>query len=304
MSGSDGDQTAYWFYRTADGHETGPVLLSRLRQLARKGELFADSQVRRGRLGDWVEAATIPALPVKARPNRQALPRMPAPAVEAPPGPSREDSSQLWRSFVYWYYDAIQSILDRMWLIRRVGSIAALLLITVAFGRMILPENPWSFAEAKADPYETFRALGSEVRQKREAKASDDDWKELAERGRREIRPLVATLERQASSTNRLSQMLLWAGRDCLPKMFDDARDEPSASERDFEEYMRNVDMLRQNKPIYGGNAGATHFHDQQVRETPWYDTDPGTAVVWGAIILVDAAIVLWLLRTWRQKSA
>jgi hypothetical protein len=98
--------------------------------------------------------------------------------------------------------------------------------------------------------------------------------------------------------------MLLWAGRDCLPKMFDDARQESSAAEQAFDEYMRNVEMLRRNEPIYGGNAGATHFHDRRAAAAgPWYAIDPGTALLWGGMLLVDVAVVVWLFRKWRHSA-
>jgi hypothetical protein len=304
MPQADEERTTHWYYRTPSGPETGPVLMSRLRQLARQGKISPTDLVRKGKRGDWVQASTVEELPVTARANRPAVAPAPMAQAEAPPEPDDNDVSQFRMRLIFWYHDTLQAIVDRFWLIRRVALFAALVVVAIAVGRQTLSLQSWSFGAAESDPYETFRALGDEIRQKRESKAGDDDWKELSERGRREIQPLIAALEQRASSKNRIDQMLLWAGRDSLSKMFDDARQEPSASERSFDEYMRNVELLRKEQPIYGGNAGATHRFDNRRAAKSWYDTDMGTAVLWGGMFLFDAAIVVWLVRLWRRKAA
>lgn len=298
MPDIDDGKTTLWYYRLG-GAEFGPVLTNRLRQLARKGELVAEDLVRRGKMGEWVEAGTIEGLPVKPRAKPVAAP--PRPAI---PEPVEYDyGGSYWQSVVYWYYDTLQAIVERFWIIRRVGAILALVAVTAVLIRLSLTIDLDRFnKEPPPDPYTKFTALYDELKEKRESGAKDDAWNELTERGRREIEPLVATLSKDASSTNRVAQMLLWAGRDCLTKMFDDAREEPSRTEEKFNEYMQNVDRLRKDQPIYGGNLGATHLYDhiiplmrakQKVGST--------TFLIWGAIAVTNIGVLTWLIRRWRQ---
>jgi hypothetical protein len=300
----DDERTTHWYYRVA-GHETGPVLFSRLRQLARQGEIFAEDKVRKGKMGEWIEAATVDALGARPR-SKPATKGGNAPKSSAdsePPAGLGEAGSFPWLSVKDWFYDAIQGVVERGWLIRRAASVIALAVVIVVLARLMLSLDWDSFGRPAADPYATFHALGDDLRQKREAKASDEAWKEFSERGRREIGPIVAVLEKKAGATNRKAQLLLWAGRDCLPYMFDDAREKPSASERLFDEYMQNVRLLDEQKPIYGGGRGAIRTRGQLPTIRPWYDVDLETAALWGTMILVDVGIVFWLIRAWLIRA-
>lgn len=303
MRDADDGKSTYWYYRLG-GSEFGPVMTNRLRQLARKGELAAEDKVRRGKLGEWVDAGTIEGLPVKPR----ARPLSP---VAGPLPPATEsnvpeyDGATLGQRLLYWYYDLLDAIVGRFWLIRRVGAILALVAVTVVLVRLTLTLDikPADRAPAR-DPYATFSALCQELRDKREAEVDEDVWAELKERGNREIEPLVAALAKEASATNRTAQMLLWAGRDCLTKMFDDAREEPSRSEAKFDEYMQNVERLRKNEPIYGGNLAATHLYDH-IRPVAraWYAVSNTTLTMWGVITVANIGVVIWLIRRWRKNG-
>lgn len=303
MNDSDDNRTTHWYYRLA-GVEYGPVMTNRLRQLARQGELFADDLVRRGKMGEWIEAGTVEGLAVKprAKPVAQAARPIAPPVETALPF----DGPSLWQRLLYALYDLFDAIAGRFWLIRRVLSVVALIVVSVVLVRYTLT---WDVSVEKpaplGDPVMVYNSLWQEIQKNREAEADEEVWTELKERGTREIEPHIAALGKEAGSTNRVAQMLLWAGRDGLKKMFDDAREEPSRSEAKFVEYMQNVERLKKNEPIYGGNLGATHLYDNvraMHRATSAVTrASKTTFATWGGIAAVNVGILAWLVRRWRR---
>lgn len=301
MTSRDQLPTTSWFYRVGS-REVGPVMSSRLRQLARQGRLAEDDLVRMGRTGEWVEAGTIEWL--AARPRAQ--PRTPLPRKEkTPEEPPRPGAlAEVTESAAYavrnLYYTVTHALLSSLWLMRHGAGVVALIVIVIVLVRMADEAGllDWS---PPVDALSAIQSLGDEVKQKREAGATDAEWDELTERGTRTLQPVVARLQREASSTNRIAQMLLWAARDCLPKMFHDARTEPSDAERRFDEYMQNVALLQRNEPIYGGNLGGRIARGSAQSLT---GSGPTTNLLVLGMIVVDAALVVGGIWWWRRRRA
>jgi hypothetical protein len=302
MSKSEQAPTTSWFYREGD-RDVGPVMSGRLRQLARQGRLADDDLVRMGRTGQWVQASTIEWLSAKPR----AKPKEPE-VVEAPQQPQVNAAADFRKSLAYSlrnvYYSITHFSIASLWIVRHVLGVVALIAICVTLFNMGRDAGLFDFS-SPVDVLGTVQTLGAEVKQKREAKAAEAEWDELKQRGTTALAPVVAQLEREAGSHNRIAQMLLWSARDCLPQMFDDSRTEPSAFETRYDEYMANVEALEKDQPIYGGNMGARQSGGFN-RVATMLTTGPSwsTILIVAVMIVADLAIIIWLVRAWRNRRA
>jgi hypothetical protein len=300
MSKSDQAPTTSWFYRDKD-RDVGPVMSGRLKQLARQGRLTEDDLVRMGRTGQWVKAGTIEWLSAKPR----AKPKKPE-VKSAPQQPQSSAAADMRKSLAYSlrnvYYSITHFTVASLWVVRHVLGVVALIAICVVLFNIGRDAGLFDFS-SPVDVLGTVQSLGAEVKQKREAKAGEAEWDEFKTRGTQALAPVVAKLEREAGSHNRVAQMLLWSGRDCLPRMFDDSRTEPSTSEARYDEYMANVDALEKNQPIYGGNLGArpsSSFGGINLGAGPGWMT----ILIVVVMVVADLAIILWLVRAWRNRRA
>ena len=308
MSKAELAPTTSWYYRVGD-RDVGPVMSNRLRQLARQGRISDDDLVRMGRTGEWVAAGSIDWLSAKPRPKAVEAPA----AVEEPADeqPTASAAAEMRVSLAYalrnFYYSLTHFTVASVWVVRHVLGVVALIAIMVVLFNILrdLGMFEWS---SPVDVLGTVQSLGADVKQLRGAKASDAEWDQLAERGREALKPVVARLERDASSENRIAQMLLWSARDCLPKMFVDARKEPRSSEAHYDEYMGNVAALEKNQPIYGGNLGGRINRDTGSFMAPGQSATGGpewtTIAVIVVMVVADVAIMFWLFRAWQRRRA
>jgi hypothetical protein len=101
----------------------------------------------------------------------------------------------------------------------------------------------WSRISAarEREIFDTYTRIWDELKAKRAGSAAADEWDQFAKRANGELRPIVEYLTGAASSERRTKQVLLWAGRDCLPKMLISARSEPTREEATFARYMAEV---------------------------------------------------------------
>ena len=301
MSSSDGEQNVHWYYKIG-GKEAGPAIISRLRQMAREGTLTEEDLVRKGMTGEWVRAGTVSEIHARARTIAVDVPTEPERTTIDVKRSSRLNDVRL--SLLYAISGAIGSVVDRLSLIRTVAGYVILgATLICLIGTML----KWRISDKSvhADPLTTYQSLWSELQAYRKNKVDEAAWRELSERGRKELAPIIAYLEREAGATNRSAQFLLWAGRDCLPKMFDDARIEPSASERKFVEYLENVQLLSQGKPIYGGNRGGRRPRSSETFSfSNWFAHDPKGAIFTMVLTLTNFAIVIWFVRRKRRGTS
>jgi hypothetical protein len=294
MPGSGSEQNVHWYYKI-DGKEAGPAIISRLRQMAREGTLTSEDLVRKGMAGEWVRAGTVSEIHARARTVTVDVPKeLERKRVEIQRS-SRLNDLQL--SLRYSISGVIGSIVDRLGQIR---TVAGYVILGATLMYLISTAMKWKVSDepAFADPLTTYKSLWSELQANRKKKVNEAVWSEFSERGRKELLPIVARLEREAGATNRSSQFLLWAGRDCLPKMFNDARIEPSSSEQQLAEYLENVQLLSQGKTIYGGNQGGRRPRSSETFAiTKWIAQNPVGATFNALLTATNFAIVIWFVR-------
>jgi len=251
MTESDDERTVHWYY-SVDGKEQGPILVSRLRQMARRNEIKPDNLVRKGKAGSWMTAGSV----VELTDFDSGSTPVTDVAEEASLDPAEPSQLQyLQQSAWWWFTSASRSAIDRIVLLRTVAGYIALVVIVVSLARVAIKQTGFTWS-APVDPLAQYESLWSELKSNRESHAEKAVWGEFAERGRRELEPVVARLEQEAGVKNRESQLLLWAGRDCLPVMFSDSRTMPSRAEVQLAEYLENVKRLRDGQPIYGRVSG------------------------------------------------
>jgi hypothetical protein len=282
-----------WYYRSGD-REIGPVTSSRLRQLARQQRIAEDDLVRMGRTAEWIPAGSIGWLRAKPRPNA------PDPSSSTESSQPETDQDQFTATFARnisaGFQSAARYLAGSLFLLRQITAAAAL--VAIVIGLFQVARNAGVFDRSEpVDALATIQEFGADVRRLRDAKAGEAQWNALAEQGRKSLPPLVTHLEREAGSHNRLAQLLLWSARDCLPLMFDDARVEPSAAERQFDEHMQNIALLQQNRPLYGGNRGGRAARANWL----WSAGDPWTQMFVTGLVIADLGVVVWLVRWWRK---
>lgn len=300
MSDSDDERTVHWYY-VANGKEMGPVLVARLRQMARQGLLKPNDLVRKGKTGEWDYAGRFDELASHAEEfaAEQAADEESEEAEEPPEPQSRGPSLRERVSDLI--SDVARSVAERLELVRTIAGCIALAVTLFLLVRVTLNAEIFDWS-TPADPLVVYQSLWDELQTHRQARADDATWKAFAERGRQEVAPLVARLEREAGSTNREAQLLLWAGRDCLPKMFDDAHTAPSRAEEQLAEYLENVQRLRQGQVIYGGNLGGYRPPPRIVTVSRWFGGDPVTAALAIALTIGNLGLAAWLLRGLLRK--
>jgi hypothetical protein len=293
MADADDERSVHWYY-LAGGKEMGPVLIARLRQMARQGLLKPDDLVRRGTTGEWSYAGRVEELASHADEYVAAS----SAAEDGPDEPPASEAKgpSLGERLSDAFSAVVRSVAERWELVRTLAGYAALgatvfLLVRVTLGSRLFD---WS---TPPDPLVVYYALWDELQTHRQAQADEAVWHEFSERGRRELSPVVARLESEAGSTNREAQFLLWAGRDCLPKMFDDARAAPSSSERQLAEYLQNVTLLRAGKPIYNSHAGTRAPVARRPSLVRWIAAEPATSTLALLLTATNVALVAWLLR-------
>ncbi|MFI4853084.1 MAG: hypothetical protein ACIAZJ_28560 [Gimesia chilikensis] len=80
--------------------------------------------------------------------------------------------------------------------------------------------------------------------------ASPEQWTSLVQQTEAEFQPLIRYLEENASSENRITQELLRAARDCLPKVMQDSRLKPCYHETLLEQHLERIRLILENGSI------------------------------------------------------
>jgi hypothetical protein len=301
MSSSDREQNVHWYY-SIDGREAGPAIISRLRQMAREGSLTSEDLVRRGMTGEWVRAGTVTEINAHAPVAKVEVPTESDPSIIPVQRSSRLQDMQL--SLRYAVSSAFGSFVERLSLVRTLAGYAVLL---TALAYLVLTITEWRVFNRpeQVDPMTVYQSLWTELQTHRKNKVDEAVWREFSERGRKELDPVIAHLEREAGIANRSAQFLLWAGRDCLPLMFNDARIDPSSSEHQFAEHLDNVQLLSQGKPVYGGNPnGGQSLLPETVSLSNWFDRDPVAVGLTGILAATGFATVIWYMRRNRRGTS
>lgn len=292
--------SAHWYIWT-ETRQLGPIFFSRLRQMARQGKLSVDAKVKKGKTGEWVRAGDLVGV---LFPHPEEIGSTAEQETAAEPDSQAEVAeSGLVARAISTIRDRIESLYEEIQLtvsdrLTSFRTIASWLVLLVACGSLsvVLAKHisfPWPFT---GGPLATYMSIWDELKEKRKTHASPAEWDAFQAKAERRIKPLVARLERSASTTNRLDQQLLWAGRDGLLKMLSDARTEESPSERLFAEHLQRANWLKEGKDIFGIRRGPATL-------APWGIPDEITVSLGIAFVVVDAWIVVALLRRWRKAK-
>lgn len=297
----DSSRSTYWYCQIGN-RELGPMLMSRLRQMGRKGEISSEDLVRKGSTGEWVAAGTVEGLSASVKKRPAAGTAQPARKGKTEERPAEDSPTGAFLSGLTWrvldlYYAAGELVQNQFGVIRKVGSWVALVVVVLVLLRLGLSWNPFD-SYFHADPVQVYNTVWTDLKQKRDAKAGDTEWREFSDKASGQLKPIIARLEKEASADNRRAQQLLWAGRDCLQKVLDDPGTKFAEREKQYEEHMRNVALLNQGEALYGGNSlrGPVPFVMR------WSSADLTTTLFGAVMVVVDVGIVWWFVRGWRKK--
>ncbi|WP_010583184.1 DUF4339 domain-containing protein [Schlesneria paludicola] len=284
---ADTSETTYWYILT-ESRQLGPIFFSRLQQMAHQGKVTHDDKVRRGTTGEWIRVGDMRSVlfPDASDPETPTAKAVP---VRPPVDPRTIEPNFLAR-FFEWTIDRFSGLYDGIKLIaedyvhgiRTIIGWTALVAVVCSLTIVLAKQLPVDWFTT-TDPLLTYSSLWDELKQKRKANVPSSEWDTFATNAREKLTPIIARLEQTASTDNRIAQQLLWAGRDHLVKMLDDARDEKSPSEAKFAEHLQRAKWLREGKDLNG-----------ILRRTPvtlpWFLTDLTTILI---------AIPLFVVNLW-----
>ncbi|MEQ8856528.1 hypothetical protein [Gimesia sp.] len=92
--------------------------------------------------------------------------------------------------------------------------------------------------------YETYSNIWFDLRRLREMDLDARQWDEFKAGVKPKIMQINQSIEKVATTNDPYTMELLRAGRDCLPRMLDDAREIPSSSEKQFAVHMSKAERL------------------------------------------------------------
>jgi hypothetical protein len=211
---------AEWYYEL-DGRAHGPLSRSDLEDLLnRSGETASEVRVRRGLDGPWKafqiessSAGTAGATPSgleSGSPGQVMTARR-----SVAPGAARD-----FRDLVRAHWD--------------VGAgAAAWVLLNVLF--LAFWPQPYG---CERRYLQALQAVNREVQDLRAKSASDAEWRQLAERTRGALAPIVSDLKKSANASEPVRQQLLWSARDLIPGTLGPRTKERDEQERRLKEYL------------------------------------------------------------------
>jgi hypothetical protein len=88
---------------------------------------------------------------------------------------------------------------------------------------------------------QTLQGISAEVQELRARTASDAEWRELAQRTRVALAPIVSDLKKSASAAEPGRQQLLWAARDLIPRTLGPRTKERDDNDRRLKAYLDNA---------------------------------------------------------------
>ncbi len=297
----ESSDSTFWYVQK-DGKQIGPIFFQRLRQMAQQGDIGADDLIRKGKTDAWVRAESLASLPLRAVNLEPATVEK---AIAPPPVDRRQNQPGAVAKFLIsireWmgdFRDNIwQAIADRNASLRVVVSWIALIGVTGSLLVVLANHLPFSWP-FRSSPIAIYSSIWNELRAKRSAQTTSADWDAFADAARQQVAPIIARLEKTASSDNRMEQQLLWAGRDCLPKMLADARQQESPSEEKFAGYLRRAIWLNEGKDLNGRLPYLTST------VSPFaFGSDFMQTIFVAAFIIVDVIVLVWFLGKWRKTS-
>tara|TARA_R110002111_G_scaffold117466_2_gene179468 strand:+ start:38426 stop:39940 length:1515 start_codon:yes stop_codon:yes gene_type:complete len=258
-----------WFCKLG-GMGYGPIEAHKIKMWAEQQRVEPTDLLKLGRKGEWFEAWQIEALQMKkpvakseandiaaseesqaaeSRPAAESVNHIaaavPTPAMAAHPAyvspvaaasaPSRpKPKIQVARSNPL---ESLGPLMNPPVL----GGIAAVIALAAIF--YFVPMGGL-FTPGGKDELAKFQAIHTEFLALQQKKASDGEWTSFASKVKTEMEPLIKELEASASSDQPQLQQLLWAGRDYLNPMLENARTEVSRDQEKFEKHIKEAERI------------------------------------------------------------
>ncbi|QDT45625.1 hypothetical protein Pan241w_57510 [Gimesia alba] len=259
-----------WFCKLG-GMGYGPIEAHKIKMWAEQERVEPTDLLKLGRKGEWFEAWQIEALQLKkpvdekqeadevaaaedasetkptTEPDKAAAtaapvaatppPAQPAasPVAAAAPTPPRpKPKIKVARSNPL---EALGPLMDPKILGGIAGVIVlAAILFFVPIGDLFTPGGREELAKFKA-VHQEFLAL-------QQKQASDAEWTSFEKKAQSDLAPVIAELETSASSDRPHLQHLLWAGRDYLEPMLENARTESNRDQEKFETHLKEAERI------------------------------------------------------------
>ncbi len=212
-----------WYYEL-DGRAHGPMRWSDLEELlGSSGETASQIRIRKGADGAWSA--------FRSRVQPTATPTVGAQSAE------RFEQSSLARSVVQSKSGGITSFLREH---RDLGAVVGIwVLLNVLFVLY------WPAPYAKERRYlATLQDIVKEADQLRASGATDTQWAGLAKRTKERLGPMVADLQKSASSSELPRQQLLWSARDLAPRIMGSPTKEREENELRLKRYLESVEQV------------------------------------------------------------
>jgi hypothetical protein len=299
--------TTEWYLKT-DGKDLGPLSFEELIVLVKAGALTDDDLVRPSSHVAWRRAQAIPGLiqstaetPPKsawletmtsalasvdarrrAAQRRQSLraARWAGASGASFAGRAAIGLVRLFRSAAVSIVDSVMCLGENVCrsLALRTAMLGAVVAAAMVVGYSAIPAS-WLLSTAGA--YQTVEEIGHTFRELHNRDAIPPELESYAEESRRRLATVVPILEQRASN-DQAARELVWAARDCLPRMIAAATDQQEPSDkvgRRFENHMARA-KKRLARP-----SRQSHFNATTI-----------------GIVLLDVVVVAILIRAFRVR--
>eukprot|EP00913_Durusdinium_trenchii_P035233 g32963.t1 len=236
-----------WYCRI-DGVEHGPLEFDELKAMAARQRLNRGDQVKLNDDGQWTLATTVTGLfagafPPAASPAAASIPGAAIPGAASPqaPGGAPKKPKAIKAPKVKRAKAAREPFLsnlgDKKPLVFGLGGIALASILVIVIGVTMSGGQAREYHAQLQEIYNEHKAL-------REKKSPSSAWQPLIERAKTMKQTMVPKLEKTASSTNRADQALLFASRDFLVSMLENAQKRPTRDEDDFKRNLEQAGEL------------------------------------------------------------
>jgi len=260
------DSSDRWYIKIADQID-GPFSSQDLQKQIQAGKISPDTFIRTENSRDWLPAKTFPKLFPKQESqsasesaSRAAADLLMGRGIRRAVSEDDDEADSVQHRFVRLFSrlnlswsreilsDCAEFLADkleflkygfRLWVL-----VPFLLLISIGLGINYYAVDWYRRSIA----YETYSEIWFELRKFREMDLNDRQWDEFKADAKPRISQINLSIEKVAAANDPYSMELLRAGRDCLPRMLDDARRTPSSSEKQFATHMNNAQRLVYSK--------------------------------------------------------
>ncbi|MDF1745562.1 MAG: DUF4339 domain-containing protein [Gimesia sp.] len=252
------------WYCKLGGMGYGPIEPYKIKLWAEQDRVEPTDLLKLGRKGEWFEAWQIEALqlkkPVEQQPSQEETPTaetketetkleteplkkmetatpaqaIPPPMPVTPPPPRPKPKMKVQRTNPL---EALEPLMKPQIL----GGVAAVVVLAAVFyfvplGGLFSPGGHEELAKLQA-VHKEFLAL-------QQKQASESEWSSFNNKVMSEMTPMIKELEANASSSNPHMQHLMWAARDHLKKMLDNAQQKNNPDQTKFENQLKEAERL------------------------------------------------------------